>query len=147
MHRVFRVEHQVEDDLLQLALVAVDAGQVWVEIGFDADLRGLELMVERVTVSRRSSLRSTLVNSVPLVREKLSRPLTISEARKVCWVIFSSTGARRSSSAHVLGQHLGVAGDDGERRVDLVGDAGCEQADGGEFFGLGELRLRAGCGR
>ena len=82
------------------------------------------------------------VNSVPPVREKLSRPLTISEARKVCWVIFSSTGARRwhrSVSADLLGQHLGVAGDDGERRVDLVRDAGGEQADGGELFGLREL--------
>ncbi len=86
-------------------------------------------------------MRSMSVNSVPLVREKFSRPLTISEARKVCCVIFSSTGARRASSAHMLGQHLRVAGDDGQRRVDLVRDAGGEQADGGELLGLRELRL------
>ena len=41
--------------------------------------------------------------------------------------------------AHVLGEHLGVGGDDGERGVDLVGDTGGEQADGGELFRLGEL--------
>jgi hypothetical protein len=76
----------------------------------------------------------------PLVREKLSRPLTISEARKVCCVIFSSR-ARAFVAAHLLGEHLRVAGDDGQRRVDLVRDAGGEQADGGELVGLGELRF------
>ncbi len=44
--------------------------------------------------------------------------------------------------AHVLGQHLGVAGDDGQRRVDLVRDAGCQQADRGELLRLRELRLQ-----
>ncbi len=77
------------------------------------------------------------VNSAPEVREKLSRPLTISEARKVCCVIFSSTGESGWPSAvgaDLLGEHLGVAGDDGEGRIDLVRDAGGEQADGGELF-------------
>ena len=88
------------------------------------------------------------MNSVPPVREKLSRPLTISEARKVCWVIFSRTGRERVRRPRMLlGEHLGVAGDDGERRVDLVGDAGGEQADGGELFGLRELRFELRCGR
>ena len=43
--------------------------------------------------------------------------------------------------AHVLGEHLRVAGDDGQRRVHFVRHAGGEQADGGQLFGLRELRF------
>src|ERR1700733_6804844 len=46
-HCVFCVQHEVQDHLLQLALVAVDAGEVWVEVGFDSNLRGLELMLQQ----------------------------------------------------------------------------------------------------
>ena len=46
VHGVLGVEHEVEDDLLELALVAVNARKVRVEVGFDADLRGLELVLE-----------------------------------------------------------------------------------------------------
>ncbi len=42
-------------------------------------------------------LRLVSRNSVVEVREKLSRPLAISEARKLCWVIFSRTGPKRGS--------------------------------------------------
>ena len=87
-------------------------------------------------------LRSVERNSVVEVREKLSRPLAISAARKLCCVILSSTGPRRASPLQLLGQHLRVGGDDGERGVDLVGDAGGEQADGAELVGLGELRFQ-----
>ena len=31
--------------------------------------------------------------------------------------------------AELFGEHLGVAGNDGQRRVDFVGDAGGEQSD------------------
>ena len=99
MHGVLRVKHEVEDDLLEFALVAVDAGEVGVEGGLEADLTAvLNWCSRRVVVSRRSWLRSIEVNSEPEVREKLRRPLTISEARKVCWVIFSRTGEMRASS-------------------------------------------------
>ena len=86
-------------------------------------------------------LRSISGNSVPLVREKLSRPLTISEARKVCCVILSSSGPSglHACAAHLFGQHLRIGGDDGQRSIDFVGDAGGEQADGGELLRLGEL--------
>ncbi len=45
-------------------------------------------------------------------------------------------------AAQLLGQHLGVAGDDGERGIDLMRDAGGQQADGGKLFRLRELRLK-----
>ena len=97
-------------------------------------------------MSRTTELRSTRLNSLEPVREKLSRPLTISEARKVCCVIFSSTGADERAwlivGAMLLAEHLGVAGDDGQRRVDLVRDAGGQQADRRELLRLRELRLQ-----
>ena len=42
-------------------------------------------------------------------------------------------------AAQLLGQHLRVGGDDGQRGVDLVRHAGGQQADGAEFVGLREL--------
>ena len=92
-------------------------------------------------MSRMTWLRSVARNSVVEVREKLSRPLAISAARKLCWVILSSTRAEARVAAHLLGEHLRVGGDDGERRVDFVRDAGGEQADGAELVCLGELGL------
>ena len=84
-------------------------------------------------------LRLVSRNSVVEVREKLSRPLAISDARKLCCVIFSRTGPSRGIAAHLLREHLRVGRDDGERRVDFVGDAGGEQADGTELVRLCEL--------
>src|ERR1700761_7031107 len=51
------------------------------------------------------------------------------------------TRVRCLIGAELLAEHLGIAGDDGQRCVDLVRDAGGEQAYGGELFGLRELRL------
>src|SRR5580704_7547510 len=45
-HGIFGIEKEVEEDLLQLAGIAHDAGKVGHEAGFDSDLRGLELMFE-----------------------------------------------------------------------------------------------------
>ncbi len=51
-HRVLRVQHQVENDLLQLAAIAVNARQVRIEVGLDANLRGLELVFEQSDACR-----------------------------------------------------------------------------------------------
>ena len=42
-------------------------------------------------------------------------------------------------AAHLLGQHLRVGGDDGQRSVDFMRHAGGQQPDGGELVGLREL--------
>ena len=49
--------------------------------------------------------------------------------------------AQRASPAQLLREHLRVRGNDSQRRVDFVGHAGGEQADGAELVGLGELRF------
>ena len=46
-HRILRVQHQVQNDLLQLALIAVNAREVRVEVRLDANLRRLELMLQQ----------------------------------------------------------------------------------------------------
>ena len=80
-------------------------------------------------------------------RARLSRLLTILAARNVCRSIFSSTLVCGSSGSAPLEQHLREARDAGERRVDLVRDAGGEQADRRHLLGdlqlLFELHARA----
>ena len=46
-HCVLGVEHQVQNDLLQLAVVAVDERQLRIEVCLDANLRGLELVFQQ----------------------------------------------------------------------------------------------------
>src|SRR5258705_874925 len=46
-HRILRVQHQVENDLLQLALISVDAREARVEVRLHANLRCLELMLQQ----------------------------------------------------------------------------------------------------
>src|SRR3954463_6976206 len=43
-HGILRVQHQVQDDLLQLALIPMNTREVWVEVRLHANLGGLELM-------------------------------------------------------------------------------------------------------
>ena len=50
--------------------------------------------------------------------------------------------AEAGIAPQLLGEHLRVGGDDGERGVDFVGHAGGEQADGAELVGLGELGFK-----
>ncbi len=52
VHGVLGVEQQVEDDLLQLALVALDGCERGGEVRFDADARGFELVIEQDERSR-----------------------------------------------------------------------------------------------
>jgi hypothetical protein len=93
-------------------------------------------------VSSTTAFRSTSEIPPAPVREKFSRLLTISLARKVCLTIFSiSCGADRRG--HLLGQHLDVIRDHRERRVDFVRDAGGEQSERREFLVLQHLFFEA----
>ena len=80
------------------------------------------------------------VNSRGEVRETVQhRELTISLARKVCDGDLVEDLRLARIVGDALGEHLGVARDHGQRRVDLVGHAGGQQADRAEFVGLHEL--------
>ena len=72
-------------------------------------------------------------------RERFSSPLTMRAARNVCFSIFSSSGVRGSAGSALFEQHLRVAGDAGQRRVDFVRDAGGEQAERRHLLGDAQL--------
>ena len=93
---------QVEKYLLQFAGIAVDRRQLFGQFEIDKNLRGLELMLEQRERVANDLVRSVERNSVVEVREKLSSPLAISAARKLCCVILSSTGPRRASPRSCL---------------------------------------------
>ena len=46
-HRILGVQQQVQDNLLQFALVAMDFLQQWIEVGLDAYLHGLKLVLQQ----------------------------------------------------------------------------------------------------
>ena len=83
-HGVFGVEQQVEKDLLQLAGVAVDGRKLLGRSRSTMTCAVLNWCSSSESVSRMTWLRSVSRNSVVEVREKLSRPLAISAARKLC---------------------------------------------------------------
>ena len=80
--------------------------------------------------------RSSSSNSAPPVREKLRRLLTISLARNVWLTILSIMFVAWIILRQLLGKHLNVVGDDGQRRIHFVGHARSEQAERSQFFGL-----------
>ncbi len=107
----------------------------------DDDLRGLELVLEQ---------RERVAND--LVQIGLAE-LGRRSAREIEQAVGDFSGAEAllrdlvehrpeaRIAAHLLGEHLRVGRDDRQRRVDLVGHAGGEQADGAELVGLRELRF------
>ena len=139
-HGILRVEHEVEDDLLELALVAVDAreaaGRSSVSTRICAVLNWWSSRVsgvaEELVEVDAGELGAAGAGEVEQAVDDLGG------AEGLLGDLFEH-GREALVVAHVLGEHLGVAGDDGERRVDLVRDAGGEQADGRELLGLGEL--------
>ena len=79
------------------------------------------------------------------MREKFSRLLTISLARKVCLTIFSMSLLARIVAGNLLGQHLDIVGDYRQRRVHFVRHARCEQAERSQFFVLQQLLFECAC--
>ena len=138
-HGFLGVEQQVEKDLLQLAGIAVDGRQIVGQVEIDIDLRGLELVFEQ-----RERVADDLVE-VGLAELGGGGAGEVEQAVGDFGGAEALLGdlvehrAEARIAAQLLGEHLRVGGDDGQRGVDLVGDAGGEQADGAELVGLGEL--------
>src|SRR5258708_7221771 len=141
-HRILRVQHQVENDLLQLALISVNACQVRIEVRLHANLRCLELMLEQ---------RHRITEQLIQVDAGELRPAGAREVEQAVDDLGGAEGLLRDLfqhrrepfiAAHMFGQHLGVAGDDRQRRIHLMRDASSQQADGGELLRLSELSLQ-----
>ena len=140
-HGVARVEEQVEEHLLQLVLDGAHHRPVGLQVLAHLDAGGAELVLEQrqhvvdddVQVDRaRLALRRT--------REVQQAVDDLGRAERLPLDLLEQAGARVVGIG-LFEQHLREAGDAGERRVDLVGHAGGEQADGGHLLRDLELLL------
>ena len=150
-HRLFRVQHEVEQRLLELASVGEDAGKVRLVLGVELDAAQAELVHpqgEHAADEIDDVLRRTFGRLPPREREQISDDPggALGLLRNPAQV----TGERRGRPHGRLGRRgselvfdeLGVADHAGQRVVQLVCDARHELTDGRQFFGLEQLRLR-----
>ena len=143
LHGLLGIEQQIEKDLLKFAGVAMDGGQWLCQIEIDLDLRGLELVLEQ-----RKGVADDLVE-VGVTKlggrgaGEVEQAIGDFGGAEALLGDLVEHGAEARIAAQLLGEHLRVRGDDGQRGVDLMSHAGGEQADGTELVSLGELGLRA----
>src|SRR5262249_6180800 len=141
-HGVLGVHEQVEKYLLQLAGIAVNHGQVTVQISFHFDTRSLELMLEQgkrflndlvdVNIAELGGTRARKIQQVVndlRSPERLPRDLV----RKV---------SQLRVAVDMLGEQLGVTGDDCQWRIHFMGNARGQQADRRHLFRLRQLRFQ-----
>src|SRR5271170_6708710 len=128
-HRILRVQHKVQNHLLQLALVAVNACELRIEVHFHANLRRLELMLQQ---------RHRIAQQIVQVHARELRAAGTREVQQAIHNLRRTEGLLRNLFkhrsepfvvAHVLGQHLRIAGDDRQRRIHFVRYAGSQQAN------------------
>src|SRR6185437_16413236 len=124
--------------------IAENGWQIGQQRSVQRDLRSLELVFDE---------RKRIANNGVQVRlAKLAGPgareveQTVDDLRRAEGLLRDFFKQRREPvvAAHLLGEHLRVRGDDGQRRIHLVRDSGGEQADGGKLFRLRKLRLQFG---
>src|SRR6266851_1124216 len=127
-HRVLRVQHQVQDYLLQLATIPMNARKLRIQVCFDANLSRLELVLQQ---------RNRIVEKFVEVDAGKLRSAGAGEVEQAVHNLRSAEGLLRDLLehgcktfiiAHMFREHLRIAGDDGQRRVDLMRDAGSQQA-------------------
>ena len=136
------VRHQVDDDLVQAVAVGPHRGQVGREVELHAHVVG----PQRV----REELERLVHDVVELHREALRRA-PAGQGEEVLHDARAALAGRQDPPGplrvlfleRALQQQGGVAGDDRQRVVELVGDSGEERAHRGELLGLGEGRLLA----
>ena len=102
----------------------------------------------RRSMSPTTAFRSTTLGSSTCLRLKASSWRVRAAARSAaCWMAWALSAQRMLFAARLLQQHLGVAADDGEQVVEVVGDAAGEPADGLHLLRLAELLLELRGGR
>ena len=141
-HGLLGVGDDVEENLLQLVRVGDGLGQVAVEFAHDLDVVHREFVIAQldgalqdVVHARQRAFRFLLARE----REQVLHDLLAAQ-RQVVDLEQAVAGALVQILAQL--QELGIAHDAGERIVQLVGNAGDQFADGGEFFGLDQLLLQ-----
>ena len=140
-HRVARVHSQVDQGGLQLR--GIDHGQPDLRVPgwFPAPpvRRGF---AAADSVSSTSPFRLTTRGSSGCFREKASRLRTSSAPRSAARSAMSAVSRARASATGPFGQQVQIADDDGQKVVEVVGDAAGQLADAFHLLGLRQLALR-----
>ena len=130
VHRVAGIQDQIQETCCSLpALPLTPAAGLGSQFELDVDARLVQLVLDQRDRLLDDPVQVHFAELVGEVREKFSSELTISLARKVCLAILSSSFDFCIVAGHLLGQHLRIGRDHGERRIDLVRDTGRQQAD------------------
>jgi hypothetical protein len=120
----------------------VNGWQRFGQVQIHHDLRRLELMLQQ-----RKRIANDLVEvGVAEFRcggtREVQQPVGDFRGAETLLRDFLEHWAQPDVALHLLREHLRIGRDDGQRRVDFVGHAGREQANGAELVGLGELRFK-----
>src|SRR5665213_507072 len=144
LHGVLGVHQEVDENLLELAEIALNGREIGFEVECDFDAAGAHLMLkERGRVADHGVDVDAGDVSRASAREVEQAVDDFGSAEGLLGDLVEDRGEVLAVGVRfeLLGEHLGVAGDDGEGGVDLMRDAGGEKTDGGKFFRLGELRF------
>ena len=139
-HRVARVDHEVREDLLDLARVRVDAIQVRLEVRVQRDVLPDDARqhLRDVADDRVELEEPRLHGLLPAERQQLpgQRRGAIPRVHDL-----REVGARGVILGERLSDELGAREDDREDVVEVVGDAARELTDRLELLGLAQLFL------
>ena len=134
-HGIARVDHQIDDHLLQLPRVGQHAPQIVGKVGAECDMLADQALEQRrdarhhrVQVDHAGDQHLLAAEGEQLAGERGGTPGGIADLCDVVleWVI----------AANFLEQHIGVAENDGEEIVEVVGDAARQPADRIQLLGL-----------
>src|SRR6266545_6765679 len=134
------IEHQIEEDLLELVHVAIDLRQGIAIVGLDVNARERELgrakpdgLFQHLTQVHRPPLRLSLAREEQQALDDLRHPVALHDDQ-----LDRATELRRQIPRH---QELAIADHDRQGIVELVGHSRDELADGGQLAGLQQLSL------
>ena len=137
-HGVFGVDHEIHDDLLELAGIGAGAADGGGEAGGEFDIFADERAEETLHVGDDG------VDVDDLEFEKLfaaeGEELASERGGAIGGLLNGfGFGMQRVAGSELVEQNFGVAADDHEQIVEVVSDAAGEAADGFHFLGLAEL--------
>ena len=114
-HGFFGVEQEVEKDLLQLAGIAVNGGQIVYQLEVDDDLRGFELVLEQRERIANDLVQIGLAELGGGGAREIQQAVGDFRGAETLLRDLFEHGAEARIAAQLLGEHLRVRGDDRER--------------------------------
>ena len=120
----------------------MDGRQFLGQIEIEDDLRGLELVLEQGESVADDLIQVGLAELGGRGAGEVEQAIGDFGGAEALLRDFVQHQAQAGIALELLGEHLRVGRDDGQGGVDLMRDAGRQQADGAEFIGLGELGFK-----